>query len=99
MSLDHGILNTPLASRGNIDNQIDKYLSNQKAMAKAKAKAQAAQTKLDRVAANDALSKLSPDQIGKLVTASKLTKAQTLKKLKSMAYFESARLLKILALI
>lgn len=25
MSLDHGILNTPLASRGDIDKQIDKY--------------------------------------------------------------------------
>ena len=25
MSLDHGILNTPLASRGNIDKQLDRY--------------------------------------------------------------------------
>ena len=98
MPLDHGILNTPLASRGNIDNQIDKHLANLKALAKSNAKAQAEKTKLDRISANDALQNITVDQLAKLITASKMTKAQTLKKLKSMAYFEPARLLKIIEL-
>ena len=42
MSLDHGLLNIPLARRGDIDAGIDRYKREQAAAAKAKQKAAAA---------------------------------------------------------
>jgi hypothetical protein len=40
MALDHGILNTPLKSRGNIDRDIDRFKAEQRKIAKEQAKAQ-----------------------------------------------------------
>ncbi|MDF2434751.1 MAG: hypothetical protein JWP44_4382, partial [Mucilaginibacter sp.] len=42
-TLDHGVLNVPLAKRGNIDRQIDAYKREQALMVKEERKAAAAQ--------------------------------------------------------
>jgi hypothetical protein len=54
MSLDHGILNVPLAKRGNIDAQIDRYKAGQAIAAKALARA-AAQVRREEKARAKAL--------------------------------------------
>lgn len=51
MTLDHGILNVPLAKRGNIDAQLDRYKADMARAEKAEAKAKAAETRELRVKA------------------------------------------------
>ncbi|KGD51971.1 hypothetical protein DP49_1964 [Burkholderia pseudomallei] len=61
MALDHGLLNLPLAKRGDIDAQIDAYKRQQAAIKEAERKAQAAQLKLDKEAAKPILARLLAD--------------------------------------
>lgn len=58
MPLDHGLLNVPLAKRGNIDAQIDTYKARQAADAKAAHKVAVAKRKADKAAAKVALAEL-----------------------------------------
>ena len=53
--LDHGVLNVPLAKRGDINAQIDAYKADQAAQAKAAAKIAAAQHKADKARAKELL--------------------------------------------
>jgi hypothetical protein len=50
-ALDHGVLNVPLAKRGNIDAQIDAYKREQALMAKEQRRAAAVQLKADKAEA------------------------------------------------
>lgn len=50
-ALDHGILNVPLAKRGNIDSQIDAYQRDQAATATAARKTATVQRKSDKATA------------------------------------------------
>ncbi|MBR8362149.1 hypothetical protein KDW55_02300 [Burkholderia sp. AU19243] len=61
MALDHGLLNLPLAKRGDIDAQIDAYKRDQAAAEKAARKARAAQLKQDKEAAAPILARLVAD--------------------------------------
>lgn len=58
MSLDHGILNLPLAKRGNINAQLDAYKANQAAISKAARKDAAAATRATKAQAKLALAEL-----------------------------------------
>jgi hypothetical protein len=58
MSLDHGILNLPLAKRGNVDAQIDAYKARQEASAEAKRKAAVAASRALKADAKQALAEL-----------------------------------------
>ncbi|MBP0714852.1 hypothetical protein ABXK61_16220 [Burkholderia sola] len=61
MALDHGLLNLPLAKRGDIDAQIDAYKRQQAAAEKSVRKARAAQLKQDKEAAKPVLAQLLAD--------------------------------------
>ncbi|MDN8081198.1 hypothetical protein QZN30_17685 [Burkholderia multivorans] len=61
MALDHGLLNLPLAKRGDIDAQIDAYKHQQATVEKADRKARAAQLKQDKEAAKPVLAQLLAD--------------------------------------
>lgn len=60
-ALDHGVLNVPLAKRGNIDAQIDAYKREQAASKESDRKARVAQLKLDKEAAKPVLAQLLAD--------------------------------------
>ncbi|MCY0910897.1 hypothetical protein [Massilia antarctica] len=57
-SLDHGMLNLPLAKRANIDAQLDAYKAEQRALAASAAKMRAAETRALKAAAKVALADL-----------------------------------------
>lgn len=61
MALDHGLLNLPLAKRGNIDSQIDAYKAQQAATAAIARKAAAESTRTAKAAAKVALAALVAD--------------------------------------
>lgn len=61
MSLDHGILNLPLAKRGDLDRQIDAYKANQAKQVAAKRKADATAHREAKAAAKVALAELVAD--------------------------------------
>lgn len=61
--MDHGILNTPLRSRGDIDAQIDRYKANLASEAKAAARTKAAQLKADRLVAHTLLDNAAAERL------------------------------------
>ncbi|MBN3738066.1 hypothetical protein [Burkholderia sp. Tr-20355] len=61
MALDHGLLNLPLAKRGDIDAQIDAYKREQAAAEKSARKARVEQLKQDKAAAAPVLARLLAD--------------------------------------
>lgn len=89
MAFDHGVLNLPLAQRGDIDRQIDAH----KATLKRDAKAERKQFNADRAAAKLALAGFSDELIARLSAKAGLTVTQGKKKLSSMAYFEPSKIL------
>jgi hypothetical protein len=56
--LDHGILNVPLAKRGNLDAQIDAYKAEQAAAAQEKREAAIATNRANKAAAKIAVAEL-----------------------------------------
>lgn len=91
--LDHGVLNVPLAKRGNIDAQIDKWKADQAKAAKAKAKDAAIHKAALRVQADAVLASMSQEQLARIAAKSKLTVAQARKKLQSIAYWTPAQVI------
>jgi hypothetical protein len=53
--MDHGVLNVPLAKRGDIDAQLDAYKREQAALEAREAKAKAVQFKADKAQAKELL--------------------------------------------
>lgn len=93
-ALDHGILNVPLAKRGNIDSQIDRYKADQ---AKTAAAARIAASKLiaeQRIEAKAILVGMSAERIELLAAKAGTTPADVRGMLKSIAYFNPAKLIK-----
>lgn len=94
--MDHGVLNIPLAKRGDIDSQIDAYKAKQAADAAAKRKASAAALRELKAEAKVALAAISSVEGLLEAKAEKLgvTKAKLLAHLESWAKWEPAKLLK-----
>lgn len=90
MAFDHGILNVPLAKRGNIDARIDAYKRDQAKAAKAKARAVAADVKALAVTAKALVDNLPAERLAVLANKSGLTVTQAHKKLRSMAHWSPA---------
>lgn len=85
--LDHGLLNVPLAKRGNIDAEIDRYKARVEADRKRERKAAAAKTKEQREQAKALIAALPEQRIDELRAPRKMTRIQLLKTLNSTAYF------------
>jgi hypothetical protein len=86
MSLDHGILNLPLAKRGDIDRQLDVHKANQAKQAAAKRKADAAAHREAKVAAKAALN----EKAAKLG----ITRKQLIAELTDWAKWQPARVIR-----
>lgn len=92
--LDHGILNIPLAKRGDIDAQIDKYKA-EKARAEASARKAASKLLADqRIEAKALLAGMSDERIAAMAAKHRTTPSDIRRKLKSIAYFNPAQLIK-----
>jgi hypothetical protein len=92
--LDHGVLNLPLGKRGNIDAQIDHYKADK---ARTEAIARKAASKMlaeQRVEAKRILVAMTPERVAHLAAVSKVTPSEARRTLKSIAYFQPARLIK-----
>lgn len=63
--LDHGELNIPLAKRGNIDAQLDRYKAQQAAARAMKAKADAVTRKIDKARARELFAEVGDAIIAK----------------------------------
>jgi len=94
MSLDHGMLNVPLAKRGDIDAQIDKYLAKHAAEAKAAAKAKAAETTALRARAKAIVAAMTDERIAELAAKCEATPAAIRKLMTSNAHWHPALVIK-----
>lgn len=95
--LDHGTLNVPLAKRGNIDAQLDRYKADQARAAKATRKAKAAEQADLRVAAKALLAAITPERLAHLADHCKTTVPAVRKHLKSEAHWNPELVIKLLA--
>lgn len=91
--MDHGLLNIPLAKRGDIDAQIDRYKAEQAAAAKSAARVVREQMKTDRIEAAKVLEGLSDERLARIAQKAKLTAAQARKELKSLAYWSPRKVI------
>ncbi|HEM8495344.1 MULTISPECIES: hypothetical protein [Burkholderia] len=95
MALDHGLLNLPLAKRGDIDAQIDAYKREQAAAEKAARKALIAQLKQDKEAAKPVLMRLfaDPELIKRKAAEMNVTPKALRDQLKSWATWQPKNLI------
>lgn len=92
--LDHGVLNVPLAKRGNIDSQIDRFKADQ---ARADAMTRKAAAKLmaeQRIQAKAILAGMSDERIAAMAAKHRTTPSDIRQMLKSIAYFNPAQLIR-----
>ena len=94
MSLDHGILNIPLAKRGDIDSQIDKYKANKAREEKTARRAASKLLAAQRLEAKRILDAMTPERVAELAAKTKSTTSSVRRMLKSVAYFEPAKFIK-----
>ena len=94
--LDHGILNVPLAKRGNIDAQLDAYKVQQAKDSRAKAKADAAEMKVLRARAKSLVAAADPDMLARVASNANITVRELRTRLNSDAHWNPARLIRTL---
>ena len=95
--LDHGALNIPLARRGNIDAQIDRYKADQARRAKADRQLQAALTAAARIEAKALLAAVTAERLAQLAERNGLTVAALKRRLKSDAHWLPETVIRLLA--
>ncbi|MEN5115877.1 hypothetical protein ABE488_00870 [Luteimonas sp. TWI662] len=96
MSLDHGILNVPLAKRGNIDAQLDAYKANQTRDARARAKADAVETKALRVKARGLVAAADPAMLERVASNAGIALRELRTRLNSDAHWKPAWVIRVL---
>lgn len=85
--LDHGVLNLPLAKRGNIDAQIDAYKAEQRRIAAADRKAKAAEISALRIRAKAAAESADVEMLKRVAARTGVTLGAVKKALKSDAHW------------
>lgn len=90
MSLDHGCLNVPLAKRGNIDAQIDRFKADQAAQQRARKAAH--DVKVPQAKAM--VQALSDERAAELMKRFGMTRKQLTTKLNSIAHWTPDVILK-----
>lgn len=95
--MDHGVLNIPLAKRGDINAQLDAYKATKARADKALAKQCAAELRANRVRAAAVLDALPAEQVERIAAKASITVTQARKQLKSMAYFTPLRIIALVA--
>lgn len=87
MALDHGVLNTPLHKRGDIDAQIDRYKAEKRRAEAAAHKAHMAAKREKTAQAQAMVASLADQRAAELMAKFQLTRKQFEKKLRSIAYY------------
>lgn len=97
MALDHGMLNLPLAKRGDIDAQLDAYKAGQSRDAAAKRKTDAVLRREQKAAAKAALAEIlaAPDLMQYKAAAMGVTPRALREELGFWAKWQPARLLNL----
>ena len=83
--LDHGVLNVPLAKRGNIDKQIDRYKREKEIAKRNELDARKAEFDAQKTKALALIAQLSDERAKELMTKHKLTRKQLDTELKLIA--------------
>jgi len=96
MSLDHGLLNIPLAKRGDIDAQLDKFKSKQASDAKAARKARAAEMAALRVKAKGLVANADAGLLQRVAERSGRTVATVKRILNSDAHWRPEFVIRVL---
>ena len=86
--MDHGTLNIPLAKRGNIDAQLDRYKADQKRAEKERQREREAERKALKPLALSLLESASPGRIAALAAKCGMTPAAVRKELKSKCHWQ-----------
>lgn len=95
MSLDHGMLNLPLAKRGDIDRQLDAYKADQAKQAAAKRKADAVAHREAKAAAKVALAELvAADVLDAKAAKLGITRRQLIAELTDWSKWQPARVIR-----
>lgn len=94
--LDHGILNVPLAKRGNLDAQIDAYKAEQAAASQEKREVAIATNRANKVAAKIALAELIAADALMATKAAKagISRKELIEILTGWAKWEPAKIIK-----
>lgn len=87
-SLDHGTLNVPLAKRGDIDAQLDRYKATKAREQAAAAKVSTATMRMRRELAKGFLATLTEERLAELAAAVHVTVSALRKSLASDAHFQ-----------
>ncbi|MEJ5030067.1 hypothetical protein [Comamonas sp. MYb69] len=83
--LDHGVLNVPLAKRGNIDNQLDRYKREQAIAKRNELDARKAEFDAKKAKALALVAQLSDERAKELMEKHKVTRKELDEVLKSIA--------------
>lgn len=92
--LDHGVLNVPLAKRGNIDKQIDRYKREKEIAKRNELDARKAEFDAKKTKALALIAQLSDERAKELMTKHKLTRKQLDAELKLIARTNPAAFLR-----
>lgn len=95
--LDHGALNVPLAKRGNIDAQIDRFKADQARQQRADRRTRSEKLADDRIEAKDLLADASVERLTELAGKCGVTVAALRKQLKSDAHWQPRTVIGIFA--
>lgn len=95
--MDHGVLNIPLAKRGDIDRQLDAYKAQQAREAKAKAQESAAYTAAMRAQAKKLVAKTPAELWVRIAKAAGLTPAACRRLFASEAHWSPAKVVAALS--
>jgi hypothetical protein len=93
--MDHGVLNVPLAKRGDVDKQIDRYKEDVAKAAKAKARDDATVKSDLVVSAKAHVEQLTEQRISELAKRFGKTSKQTKKWLLAQAFWQPSIILKL----
>lgn len=93
--LDHGVLNIPLAKRGNIDNQLDQYKKQQAANEKEKRDIQKMAFNDVQKIAKPMFETLNQDHIQHYATKANITLSKAKQELKSMGHWQPKKAIKV----
>lgn len=85
--LDHGLLNLPLAKRGDIDAQIDRYKAGAARNQAAKRKEAALRLNEQRIEAKRIVAAMTPERVAELAAKCNTTSAEVRRIMKSNAHW------------
>ena len=97
MSLDHGTLNIPLAKRGNIDAQLERFKASHATADRSARKAKAYATKTLRIQAKELFAQVTDTRVEELATKCRSTPKAIREKLKADCHWQPSIVIALLS--